>query len=304
MTPIEGQPVLPEANVEPQIEAGTEALQTPEAAPLEAPPTTRFQWGRESVEIPSHVIHSTAEAFGKSPEAVQTWIQMGRDAANVYSETRRQAAEVARREASIAAREKAIEERMAQLESRPTAQRSRPEITQDPVGFWNDVASRLDSLPTADRMERMEKMIVETREQIAARREAEDQAAQDREFYRAHEALMEEKKRNGLPVVDLQTIASTLDRFVTEIPDGIDVRDLLEMGYRIVSWDTVGQRRAQQEAERLRQPRARVMVPASQGAPEPPQGAPANETLDQRRARLHRQVGGMTVGQWNDMREG
>lgn len=305
MTLNDGQPGVPEASEAPQIEPGTEALQTPEAPAPEPVPTTRFQWGRETREVPTEVINSTAEAFETSPEAVRTWLQMGRDAANVYSETRRQSTEVARREAALAAREKAMEERLAQLESRSAPPSSRrPDITQDPVGFWNDVASRLDKLDKVDKIDVIERMLAETRERLDNEHRSKSEQAIDRQFIDEHRRLMEEKQRAGLPVVDLQLIAQTLDRFVTEIPEGTDIRDLLEMGYRIVSFDTVGQRRAQQEVERIRQPRARVTVPASQGLPEPSTAVPAGETLEQRRARLHRQVGGITVGQWAQSQEG
>lgn len=292
MTELNGQPVEPEA-VETPVVPGTEAV-TPPAEP-EVRETVPFKWGRDSREVDADTAKSMADELGTSVEALRTWVQMGRNAADIYSETRRRDAELARREAEIEAKAKAIQDR---LDSRvgPSTNGKKPSITEDPVAFWNSVDARLDKL---NELEDVKREIAETKAQISRREQAESDSQLERTFVKEHADLMAEYKGKDLPYVDLQTIAQTLDRFVTEIPEDMSIRELIDMGYRILTWDRVGKAKAQAEQKRLREPRARIEIPSgtSSGADMGGDSAPpAGETLDQRRARLHRQVGGLTFG--------
>lgn len=296
---LNGQPGEPEANegLQPEVQGGRDAL-TSEPTPTPNVPESveEFRWGRDRVNVPSSLIDQVAEAFGTTKDAAKTWIQMGRDASNVYSDSRKQAADLARREAELQAKQQEIDRRVQQLETRSAAP-GRPNLVDDPVGFWNNVASKIDKLDKVDRIDEIERMLSEQTRRLSEKERQESDAAAEREFVDEHARMADEWKRANLPYVDLQTIASTLDRFITEVPEGATVRDLLDMGYRIVTWDRVGKARAAAETRRLSEPRAKVTIPgASPGASA--EGPPAGETLEQRRARLHQQVGGMTLGEW------
>lgn len=286
------QPVAPEVEAPPVV-PGTEALTEPVVP--ESRETIPFKWGRDSREVDAETAKSMAEELGTSVEALRTWVQMGRNAADIYSETRRRDAELARREAEIEAKAKTFQERLDQRTGPPTNGK-RPSITEDPVAFWNSVDARLDKL---NEIEEVKRELAETKAQIVQREQAKSDEQLENTFVKEHQSLMDEYKKRELPYVDLQTIAQTLDRFVTEIPEDMSIRELIDMGYRIITWDRVGKAQAQAEQKRLRMPRAKLEIPAGAtgGAETGGDGAPpAGESLEQRRARLHRQVGGLTFG--------
>lgn len=294
MPELEGQPENPEVLETPVI-PGKEAIEESVLETPAAEETVEFKWGRDSRAVNAETARSLADGLGVSVEALRTWVQMGRNAADIYSETRRRDADLARREAEIEAKAKEFQERLDQRVG-PQTNGKRPSITEDPVAFWNSVDARLDKLNEVDFIKRE---LAETRAEIGRREQAKSDEQMEQTFIKEHQGLMEEYKGKNLPYVDLQSIAQTLDRFVTEIPEDMSIRELIDMGYRIITWDRVGKAQAQAEQKRLRAPRAKLEIPAgaSGGADTGGDSAPpAGETLDQRRARLHRQVGGLTFG--------
>lgn len=304
-----GQPGNPEATPPPEVVPGREALEgQPSFEPAPKPEeVAELRWGRETKEVPISAVNSWADALGVTPEHVKTWTQMGRDAANVYAESRAREAELSRREAAYEAKSRDLATKLEKLERangvQPTS--TRPDILADPVGFWNNVASKIDKLDKVDEIDEIKRMVNETHRRMEEEREAITDELSEQEFVNEYKVMMEQYKAKNLPSVELQVIAQALDKFVTEIPEGTSVRDLLDIGYRIVTWDRVGNARVNQEQRRIReQPRARVEVPSGVDTPASVDGAPPGETLEQRRARLHRQIGGMTMGEWHTTMDG
>lgn len=284
------------------VQPGKEALEDHTQEESAARETVEFKWGRDSRNVDAEKVREFARELGASPDALRTWVQLGRDGGSIYSEVRRREQELARREAEIAAREQRMETPPPPVERRP--ERPRRSVAENPVEFWDDLATRTDKLDKLDRLDRIESMLENVNKRYEQEREELNDYQLEQSFIREHADYMKELRERDpdLPQVDLQTIARHLDQFVTEIPPGTSIRELVETGYRLATWEDVGRIRARKQIERQTQPRARMEMPSAQPQMNLPETGPKpNETLEERRARLHRQVGGMTFQELHAM---
>jgi hypothetical protein len=290
--PDVSQPEVQEAP-EQKLEAGTEALQPVEKREEQQPEEMiELKWGREERTAKAQTFNELASQLEASPDALRTWLQMGRDADRVYRDSLRREQDANRK----------LEEERARWEAdrakapAPVVPQKRRSVADDPIAFWDEVATKLDKLDRLDRFERLEQMLETTVKNMDIERQQYTQMELENEYVQEHGRFMKEMEGRGRPFVSAEDLAQTIDRYIKEAPDGTTMREIIEAGYKIASYDRTTSATPKPMRPRpapvrvLSGPTVNTSAEQSDGAQKP------NETLDERRARLHKAVGGIRVG--------
>jgi len=276
----------------PEVPGEPGAEPTPEVAPTPEPERYPYRVRDEQYDLTRDHVDAIAAELGRRPQDVLRSLQIDGDSSRLYREHREREAKIARREVEIDARNAQIEATERRLAE--AARMGDVEITDPSVRFLVDQIKDLRGEVHGI----LEGMTKKERDAEVGRQIEEGLEA-------AYGDLMDRLDPDLR--IDPRTFFGTMDRLGIAKSE-MDDDTICELTLRYIAFEqprTNGTRRSAAEPTPRRDPRRTLVVPASASGPSGPVAddtrAVPGETLEQKRERLQRALGGL---KWDQLRAG
>lgn len=273
---------------EPEVpQQETPVAPQPETTPEPVVETIPFKVRGEERQLRSDAVRALAEDLGyDDPQAVVNQLQMAKDAADVY----RQARELYKRSRTPEAPEPQYQPQQPQYQP-PQSQQPRyaPQpAEEDPVALVRDIHGQVQQLAE---MQRQMYEATQAQLQAQAYQRQREEAKLIREAQSTYQQFASELKQRGTPdhrVPDMEYLleeAESMGMFNTDLP----INEIYRRTYRMLYADDLAQQAASEATQKLRNPKATVVVPGARSAAPAP--APPGNTI----AGMEAQLGGLTM---------
>lgn len=229
-----------------------------------------FKYRGEDRQIAASTLDKLADEVGVNRDVALLWLQGGKDFGQHMAEVKQRERELARREAELVS----YEERMqTQLRQQPQPQ------PQQAVPAEDDPIALIRAIYSAQQM--MAKEIQQEREQFKTVLQQERMEQEQRVFKEAYSQWADSKKSSGFKNVPTQ------EELIQEAYDmgmgyarHLTPNQVYEKAFRSLRFEDAGAAAQQQTLEKLRNPKAQVVVPSGGGAAQQKQPAAQPGTLE------------------------